>query len=49
MHADGVSAADAAKQIDMTSHAAHFPAITGPGVNPHAVERAYALLEGTEQ
>jgi glyoxylase-like metal-dependent hydrolase (beta-lactamase superfamily II) len=49
MHANGVSAADAAEQIDMTSHAAHFPTITGPGVHPHAVERAYALLEGTEQ
>jgi glyoxylase-like metal-dependent hydrolase (beta-lactamase superfamily II) len=49
MHADGVSAADAAQEIDMTSHAAHFPTITGPGVHPHAVERAYALLEGTEQ
>jgi glyoxylase-like metal-dependent hydrolase (beta-lactamase superfamily II) len=49
MHADGVSAADAAQKIDMTSHAAHFPTITGPGVHPHAVERAYALLEGTEQ
>ena len=49
MHADGVSAKDAAQKIDMTSHAAHFPSITGPGVHPHAVERAYALLEGTEQ
>jgi len=49
MHADGVSAADAAKTIDMTNHAAHFPTITGPGVHPHAVARAYALLEGTEQ
>ncbi len=49
MHAEGVSAADAAQRIDMTSHAAHFPTITGPGVHPHAVERAYALLEGKEQ
>jgi glyoxylase-like metal-dependent hydrolase (beta-lactamase superfamily II) len=49
MHADGVSAADAAQRIDMTNHAAHFPTITGPGVHPHAVERAYALLEGAEQ
>jgi cyclase len=49
MHADGVSAADAAQNIDMTSHAAHFPTITGPGVHPHAVERAYALLDGNEQ
>jgi glyoxylase-like metal-dependent hydrolase (beta-lactamase superfamily II) len=48
-HADGVSAADAAKQIDMTAHAAHFSTITGPGVHPHAVERAYALLEGRER
>ena len=42
MHADGVSAEEAAKRIDMTNHAAHFPSITGPGVHPHAVERAYA-------
>lgn len=49
MHADGVSAEEAAKKIDMTSHAAHFPSISGPGVHPHAVARAYALLEGKEQ
>lgn len=49
MHADGVSAEEAAKRIDMTSHAAHFAMITGPGVHPHAVARAYALLEGTEK
>jgi hypothetical protein len=49
LHKEGVSAADAAKQIDMTAHAAHFPTITGPGVHPHAVERAYALLDGTER
>jgi cyclase len=49
MHADGVSAADAAKTVDMTNHADHYPSITGPGVNPHAVDRAYALLDGTEQ
>jgi glyoxylase-like metal-dependent hydrolase (beta-lactamase superfamily II) len=49
MHADGVSAEDAAQKIDMTHHAAHYPSITGPGVNPHAVARAYGLIEGTEQ
>jgi len=49
MHADGVSAKDAAQKIDMTSHAAHFPTITGPGAHPHAVERAYALIDGKEQ
>ncbi len=49
MHAEGVSVADAAQKIDMTNHAAHYPSISGPGVNPHAVARAYALIEGTEQ
>jgi glyoxylase-like metal-dependent hydrolase (beta-lactamase superfamily II) len=49
MHRDGVSAKEAAERIDMTNHAAHFPTLTAPGVHPHAVERAYALLDGTEQ
>lgn len=48
-HEAGASAADAARTIDMTAHAEHFPRISGPGVHPHAVERAYALLDGTEQ
>lgn len=45
----GVGAEEAAAQIDMTNHSAHFPSIQGPGVNPHAVQRAYALLDGTEE
>lgn len=49
MHAEGVSAGEAAKRIDMTGHAAHFSTITAPGVHPHAVERAYALMEGKEK
>lgn len=48
-HEAGVSAEEAAETIDMTNHAEHYPSIEGPGVNPHAVERVYALLEGTEE
>ncbi len=48
-HEAGVSAERAAQTIDMTAHAAHFPQLSEPGVHPHAVERAYALLDGTEQ
>lgn len=48
-HAAGVSAEEAAATIDMTNHVEHFPNLTEPGVHPHAVERAYALLDGTEQ
>jgi glyoxylase-like metal-dependent hydrolase (beta-lactamase superfamily II) len=48
-HAAGVSAEEAARTIDMTNHAAHYPTITAPGVHPHAVARAYALLDGAEQ
>ena len=48
-HEAGVSADEAAKTIDLTSHAEHFSQIEGPGVHPHAVERVYALLDGAEQ
>ena len=48
-HEAGVSADEAAKTIDLTSHAEHFTQIEGPGVHPHAVERVYALLDGAEQ
>jgi cyclase len=44
-HRRGVPAEEAARQIDMTSHAGGLPCITGPGVNPHAVLRIYDLLE----
>jgi hypothetical protein len=33
------------ERIDMTAHKAHYPAITGPGVNPAAVSRIYEVLE----
>lgn len=48
-HADGVSVEEAARTIDMTSHASHFPSLTAPGVSPQAVARAYALLDGREE
>jgi cyclase len=45
LHDERVSAADAAKRIDLTAHKGHFAAITGPGVNPLAVSRIYAVIE----
>ncbi len=47
MHEEGVSQEEAAERIDMTNHSDHYARITGPGVNLHAVQRAYELLEGT--
>lgn len=47
LHADKVPAAEAAKRIDLRSHAADYPAITAPGVLDHGVYRAYELMEGT--
>ena len=47
LHKDGVSAADAARRMDMRAHAAHFPDIKDVGVFPHGVVRVYALLDGT--
>lgn len=44
MHSRGVSADDAATQIDMTNHRANFAQLTGPGVDPRAIRRIYQLL-----
>jgi cyclase len=46
LKAAGVAPAEAAKQIDLRSHAADYPAITAPGVLDHGVYRAYDLLDG---
>jgi cyclase len=46
LHEQKVSAADAAKRIDMTAHQAHYPAITAPGVNLPAVSRMFEVIEG---
>lgn len=41
----GVKAADAAKRIDLTSHKAHFPQLTAPGVDVRAVSRIYQVID----
>ncbi len=46
MHAAGVSAEEASKQMDLTNHSADFPMITRPGAALHGVLRAYELIEG---
>jgi hypothetical protein len=48
-HQKRVPAEEAAKQIDMRKHAAHYPAITAPGVNWHGVQRVYEEIEGKAQ
>jgi len=40
----GVSVEDAAKMIDLTSHAKDFPQITGPGADLRGMRRLYAWL-----
>ena len=49
LHDRGVSAADAAKQVDLTAHKAHFPTIAGPGVNPAYMARIYDVIERRAQ
>jgi cyclase len=46
LHAQKVSAADAATRIDMTAHKGHYPAITAPGLNPGWASRLYEVMEG---
>lgn len=45
MHQRGVSADDAATQIDMTNHGSNYAQIRGPGVDPRAIRRIYQLLD----
>src|SRR5262249_15011771 len=45
LHAEGVSAADAARRVDMTSHKAHYTSISAPGIPPGAMARIYAVIE----
>jgi cyclase len=47
LRAQGVSADDASRRIDLTSHAKDFPAITGPGVDIRGVRRVYAWMDET--
>ena len=41
----GVSADDAARRIDLTSHSKDFPAIQGPGVDIRGARRVYAWMD----
>lgn len=41
----GVTADDAARRIDMTSHAKDFTQITGPGAEARGIRRLYAWLD----
>jgi cyclase len=45
LKAQGVSAEDAAKRIDLTAHAKAFPQIEGPGADLRGVRRAYAWID----
>ena len=45
MHSRGVSAEQAAEQIDMTNHSGNYRQIRGPGVDPRAIRRIYGLLD----
>lgn len=40
----GLTAEQAAQQIDMTAHSSNYPQITGPGVDVRAIRRIYELL-----
>jgi cyclase len=42
---EGVSPDDAAKRVDLTTHAKDFPQITGPGADVRGVRRMYAWLD----
>jgi len=48
LHDEKVSAADAAKRIDLTAHKTHYATINGPGVAIAAVNRIYELLDGKD-
>lgn len=48
MRKQGLTAEDAAKQIDMTSHKGSFPQIQGPGIDIRAMRRMYDVMDGRE-
>ena len=45
LHEQGLSAEDAAEQIDMTDHSDNYPQLSSPGADPRAIRRIYQLLE----
>ncbi len=46
LHKAGVKPDEAARQMDLRSHASDYPGITAPGVLDHGVYRAYELMDG---
>jgi len=46
LHDEGLSAEEAARRIDLRSHAANYPTIREAGVLNHGVYRAYDEIEG---
>jgi cyclase len=46
LHDQKVSAAEAAKRIDMSAHKAHYASITGRGINPAWVARMFEVMDG---
>ena len=45
LKAQGISADEAAKRVDLTSHAKAFPDILGPGAETRGVRRVYAWMD----
>ena len=45
LRGQGISADDAARRVDLTSHAKAFPAIQGPGADIRGVRRVYAWMD----
>ena len=45
LRAQGVTANEAARRVDLTSHAKDFPQITGPGADVRGVRRVYAWMD----
>jgi glyoxylase-like metal-dependent hydrolase (beta-lactamase superfamily II) len=45
MHRRGVSAQQAAEEIDMSNHSENYRQLRGPGVDPRAIRRIYELLD----
>ncbi len=49
LHDQGLSAEEAARRIDLRSHAVNYPNIRDVGILNHGVYRAYDLIEGRVQ
>jgi hypothetical protein len=45
LRAQGISADEAAKRVDLTSHAKDFPDIEGVGAEVRGIRRVYAWMD----